>query len=95
MQRESGINSQQETKRPAIGELRDVAMFEGLDDRVLGRLAAIAEWHVFEAGHRLFAQGDVDAPFCLLISGQISSLDRKSTRLNSSHYALSRMPSSA
>jgi CRP-like cAMP-binding protein len=73
MQRESDVNSQQGTNRPAIGELRDVAMFEGLEDRVLGRLAAIAEWHVFEAGHRLFAQGDVDAPFCLLISGQISS----------------------
>ena len=42
------------------------------------------------------------APFCLEIhsnktkkSAVISQLDRKSTRLNSSHVALSRMPSSA
>ena len=31
----------------------------------------------------------------LVVLGMYSDLDRKSTRLNSSHYGLSRMPSSA
>jgi CRP-like cAMP-binding protein len=66
-------NGRTEPRRPDVADLRAVEMFQGLEDRVLERLAAISEAYVFEAGHRLYRQGDLDAPFCLLISGQISS----------------------
>ena len=67
------MEDQQAIRRPSIAELRDVEMLRDLEDPVLERLSAIAESHQFEAGRRLYAQGDVDVPFCLLISGQISS----------------------
>ena len=43
----------------------------------------------------LFAQNGLTQTDMIALSGACASLDRKSTRLNSSHYALSRMPSSA
>ena len=41
--------------------------------------------HLYDLGHREL----------MLVSGDLADPDRKSTRLNSSHYGLSRMPSSA
>src|SRR5579862_3541248 len=73
MEAESFVFTQHQPARPSVGELREVTMFAELEDRVLHSLSEIAESHVFEAGHRLYAQGDMDAPLCLLTSGQISS----------------------
>jgi CRP-like cAMP-binding protein len=61
------------TKQPTIVQLREVAIFADLEDKVLERVAAIAEARVVEAGSRLYTQGQLDVPFCLLLSGQISS----------------------
>ena len=58
--------------RPTVAQLRDVTAFANLDDRVLGRLATISGFAQFEAGTRLYAQGDRNIPFCVLVSGQIS-----------------------
>jgi CRP-like cAMP-binding protein len=73
MAQQPDISSQSEKSMPAIAELRDVAMFSDLEDRVLERLTQIAESRLLESGVRLYDQGDVDVPFCLLLSGQISS----------------------
>src|SRR5580704_6709575 len=73
MEPQSDTSIPQEIKRPAISDLRDVAMFARLEDRVLERVAEIAESRVVEMGRQLYAQGDLDVPLCLLISGQISS----------------------
>jgi CRP-like cAMP-binding protein len=73
MERQADTVSQNYPNRPTIADLRDVPVFTGLEDRILERLAAIAEARVAEAGTRIHAQGDMDAPFCLLLSGQMSS----------------------
>ena len=73
MQQQPDIRNSQEANRPTVAELREVAIFQGLEDRVLEQIAGIAESHVFEAGHRLYGQGDVNTPFCVLIAGQIST----------------------
>jgi CRP-like cAMP-binding protein len=73
MERQSVTIGQHDQHRPAIAELRDVPMFVGLEDRILGRIASIAESRIVEAGSLLFAQGQLDAPFYLLLDGQISS----------------------
>jgi CRP-like cAMP-binding protein len=59
--------------RPTVADLRDVALFQGVDDGILAQLAAISVSRVVDAGTRLFDQGEVDIPFCVLLSGQISS----------------------
>jgi CRP-like cAMP-binding protein len=73
MERQSDGTSQQDVKRPTVAELRDVSIFARLEDRILEHIAAIAESRIVETGRRLYAQGDLDVPFCILISGQISS----------------------
>jgi CRP-like cAMP-binding protein len=73
MQSQLDTQSQNQAERPTLAELREVAMFAGLEDRVLERLVAIADARVVEAGTRLYAQGQTDVHFCLLLSGQISS----------------------
>jgi len=73
MERQAEFTSQNTPNRPAVADLRDVPMFLGLEDRVLERLATIAEARVVDAGTRLQAQGEMDGPFCVLLSGQISS----------------------
>jgi CRP-like cAMP-binding protein len=73
MERQPDIPTQQDVRRPTIAELRDVGIFACLEDRVLELLAANSEARMVESGSRLYNQGDVDVPFCLLISGQISS----------------------
>jgi CRP-like cAMP-binding protein len=60
-------------ERPTSRQLRGIAIFSSLEDRVLDRLAACAETRVLQTGTRLFSQGDIDIPFCILVSGQISS----------------------
>ena len=55
--------------------------------------AGIVAMEIYLAGNRLFMIMDVDDHFSL--SAKAAAEDRKSTRLNSSHLAVSRMPSSA
>ena len=62
----------------------------GSDPRTLTALRAL---HV--DGVRAPAPVDAARPFHLRITGTLQALDRKSTRLNSSHVSESRMPSSA
>jgi CRP-like cAMP-binding protein len=58
--------------RSAVEQLRDTAIFGSLEDRVLDRLAAISEQRSFDAGSRLYAQGDLNIPLCIVIAGQLS-----------------------
>lgn len=64
-----GVN---EPDRPAATQLREMTIFAGLDDRVLDRIAAMSELRDFDSGTRLYAQGDLNIPFCILVSGQMS-----------------------
>jgi CRP-like cAMP-binding protein len=73
MERPVETIARQEIARPSVAELRGVPIFAGLSDAILERLAAIAEARVVEAGTRLYAQGQRDVPFCVLLAGQISS----------------------
>jgi CRP-like cAMP-binding protein len=59
-------------ERPSETQLHEVTIFAGLENRVLQRLAAIAEVRSYAAGDRLFNQGDRAIPFCILMSGQFS-----------------------
>jgi CRP-like cAMP-binding protein len=58
--------------RSVVEQLRDTAIFGSLEDRVLDRLAAISEQRSFDAGSRLYAQGDLNIPLCIVIAGQLS-----------------------
>ncbi len=57
---------------PTVDQMREADIFMDLDDEVLHGLALIAKARVVEAGARLFNQGDLNAHFCVLISGQVS-----------------------
>ena len=72
MDRLRDFTSQNEPIRPSVAQLHDVSIFASLDDRVLQRLVTISESRVYEAGIRLYAQGDRNIPFCVLVSGQLS-----------------------
>jgi CRP/FNR family transcriptional regulator, dissimilatory nitrate respiration regulator len=61
-----------ESERPSASQLRGMPIFADLEDRVLERLAAMSELRSFETGTRIFAQGDLGIPFCILVSGQMS-----------------------
>lgn len=56
-----------------VEALRGVALFAGLENRVFDRLAKIAERRDCLAGTTLFRQGDANTPFCILVSGQLST----------------------
>jgi CRP/FNR family transcriptional activator FtrB len=64
--------TQHEPERPTTAQLRDLTIFGGLEDRLLERLAAISELRSFETGTRLYSQGELNIPFCILVSGQMS-----------------------
>jgi CRP-like cAMP-binding protein len=72
MERLRDIANQNEPTRPTVAQLRDVTIFGSLDDRVLERLVGISEQRTYDAGTRLYAQGERNIPFCVLVSGQIS-----------------------
>lgn len=59
--------------RPDIAALRDLAVFSGLEDRVLERLARLAEARTLPPGTLLFEQGSSDVALHVLLSGQIST----------------------
>ena len=60
------------TERPSLPSLRAIAILAGLEDRVLDQIAAIAETRSHEPGTRLFDQGQMNVPFMIPLSGQIS-----------------------
>jgi len=72
MERQADVIIQREPERPAVSLLRDVTIFSELDPRVLDRIAAISELRNLDTGTRLYAQGDLNIPFCILVSGQMS-----------------------
>lgn len=72
MEQDSDVVSQHEAERPTVTQLREVTIFGNLEDRVLDRLAAISELRSFESGTRLYSQGELHVPFCILVSGQMS-----------------------
>jgi CRP-like cAMP-binding protein len=59
-------------ERPPVSQLRSMPIFADLEERVLERLVAISAMRSFETGTRVCAQGDLDVPFCILVSGQMS-----------------------
>jgi len=63
---------QTEPERASVAELRGMPIFANLEERVLKNLADVSELRSFESGTRVFAQGDLDVPFCILVSGQMS-----------------------
>lgn len=72
MDRQSDVVFDHVPERPAPAQLRELTIFNGLEDRVLDRLAGMAELRSFETGTRLYQQGDLNVPFCILVSGQMS-----------------------
>ena len=87
------------------GVLRRAPLFDALDEedaRALRRQMAEVK---LSRGEHLFMEGDDGDSLYVVIDGKMKltraaadgreNLDRKSTRLNSSHRSLSRMPSSA
>jgi CRP-like cAMP-binding protein len=72
MDRQPAVIDTHQPERPAIAQLRDATIFAALEDRVLERLAAVSELRTIEAGVRLYNQGDMGVPFCILVSGQMS-----------------------
>ena len=77
---------------------------EGLMFQVVKRDGEIAEFQMakissaisraFDAKEKNYSKDMIDL-LSLRVTADFQDKDRKSTRLNSSHYALSRMPSSA
>jgi CRP-like cAMP-binding protein len=72
MERQPDVASQITPDRPAIAQLRGMTIFASLADHVLDRIAAVSELRNLETGTRLYAQGDLNIPFCILVSGQMS-----------------------
>jgi CRP-like cAMP-binding protein len=72
MQAQLEVISRNTAERPDIKLLRDLTIFAGLDERALYRLAAISEIRSIDTGTRLYAQGDLNIPFCIVVSGQMS-----------------------
>ena len=66
------------------------SLFEGLSEHDRARLTAEFEQVTLARGDALMREGDPADHLFVVVSG-----DRKSTRLNSSHGGISRMPSSA
>jgi CRP-like cAMP-binding protein len=63
---------QMQPERASVAELRCMPIFADLEERVLKNLADVSELRSFESGTRVCAQGDLDVPFCILGSGQMS-----------------------
>lgn len=72
MERQPDVIGQHVADRPTVAQLHDATIFANLDDRVLERIAAISELRGFDTGTRVCKQGDLDVPFCILVSGQMS-----------------------
>jgi CRP-like cAMP-binding protein len=72
MERQPEVMTSREPDRPTVGQLRGTTIFASLDDRLLDRIAEISELRSFETGTRLYAQGDLNIPLCILMSGQMS-----------------------
>ena len=58
-------------------------------------LILLISWVFARGGSAVHTLAAADSPPTLVIDAGHGGLDRKSTRLNSSHFCVSRMPSSA
>jgi CRP-like cAMP-binding protein len=72
LERQSDVIGRTEPERPSASQLRSMPIFANLEDRVLDRLAAMSVLRSIDTGSRLWAQGDLNVPFCILVSGQMS-----------------------
>jgi CRP-like cAMP-binding protein len=72
MERQADTADAPDVLRPAIAQLHDIMMFARLEGRVLQRLTRISELRSVDTGTRLYAQGEMNASFCVLVSGQVS-----------------------
>jgi len=54
-----------------IADLKQMAILQGIEDDVLKRLAAALEEERFEAGQRLFAEGDPGGSMYLIVEGLV------------------------
>jgi len=70
--RRDEASSQPQPERASAAQLQGMPIFAGLEERVLDRLAAMSQLRSFETGNRVFDQGDLDVPLCILVSGQMS-----------------------
>ena len=59
-------------ERPSAAQLRGLPIFAELEDRLLGRIATISALKTFETGTLICAQGDLNVPLCILVSGQMT-----------------------
>ena len=87
--------------------LLHTALFKQVSPAEAEELLPHLKHATFDKGDYIFSEGDTDQRMYLLEQGRVKLIrtssddrvqllsDRKSTRLNSSHVALSRMPSSA
>jgi len=71
-ERQADVIGTHEPERATGAQLRAMPIFAELEDRVLDRLAAMSELRSIDAGTWLYAQGDLNVPFCILVSGQMS-----------------------
>ena len=78
--------------RELADRVTTVVTFEELDDELIRDYVATGEPLKVAGG---FTLDGFSSPLIKTISGDYTNVDRKSTRLNSSHIPLSRMPSSA
>jgi CRP/FNR family transcriptional activator FtrB len=72
IEQQAGAMNQQQPEPASVAQLRATPIFAELEEPVLERLAAVSELRSFPAGTKVFAQGDLDIPFCILVSGQMS-----------------------
>ena len=97
------LNKAQNDKRArarATGEIRRKCLSIGADhlvtltyrDNVEDRERVLTD---LERLRRMLSRGGYSMPYVAVLECQKRGADRKSTRLNSSHHAISRMPSSA
>lgn len=71
-----------EDARAQIGMLKELPLFDGLDDDAFDKLAAIAVLRIFDAREIITEEGDFDPWLYILLSGSIS------VRLNDEELAI-------
>ena len=78
-------------------KLLRLPFFQGIDRDELEAMASKIrfDFQKYDEGAWIARENDRCATLTLVMTGRVEAEDRKSTRLNSSHYRSSRMPSSA
>ena len=91
----SGAQVRKDGEKWTLVLVRDLRHPPAMVWQALTDPAHLSEWAPFDADRNLAAVGPVKLSTAGTPTPQVSETDRKSTRLNSSHSAKSRMPSSA